>query len=273
MTQSAVSRMMQTLEEQLEVRLFERNGRWINLTPLGKAFHEQISAGLNLIFDAGNKLRNSVHKSTLTLSVNVGFTLWLVQNIGDFRTLYPDIQVDVLPEELTELDPGAPVHARIRYGTPPWAGFNSVSLLDTTEAVVVCSPRMKQQSRVREPADLLSAPLLSIAGAREEPWEVFFKQHGLQMPSLGNSPRFLQMLMMREAAMSDLGFGLVPRFLFQQDFKAGRLVQAIPHTCTVNHGYHLLHRKGEDLNPNLKLFKTWLVDRLQATTAALAKVV
>src|SRR5689334_23182202 len=81
-TQSAVSRMMQTLEEQLEVRLFERNGRWINLTPSGKTYHEQISAGLNLIFDAGNKLRNSVHKSTLTLSVNVGFTLWLVQNIG-----------------------------------------------------------------------------------------------------------------------------------------------------------------------------------------------
>ena len=51
-TQGAVSRMIQTLEEQLEARLFERNGRWISLTPAGKVYHEQITAGLNQIAEA-----------------------------------------------------------------------------------------------------------------------------------------------------------------------------------------------------------------------------
>ncbi|MGF6734111.1 LysR family glycine cleavage system transcriptional activator [Paraburkholderia youngii] len=264
-TQGAISRMIQTLEEQLEVRLFERNGRWISLTPVGRTYHEQITVGLNQIAEAGSRLKESADQSTLILSVNVGFTLWLVQNISEFRAKFPDIQVDVLAEELKELDYDAPVHARIRYGSPPWPGYDSICLLDTTEAGVVCSPRMKQQVDVHEPADLLTAPLLSIAGTREEPWQKFFEQHGLQMPSLGKSPRFLQMLMMREAAMSGLGFGLVPLFLFQRDFRDGRLVQAIPHTCTIQHGYHLLYRKGEDLNPKLKIFKKWLLARLRAS--------
>ena len=264
-TQGAISRMIQTLEEQLEVRLFERNGRWISLTPVGRTYHEQITVGLNHIAEAGSRLKESTDQSTLILSVNVGFTLWLVQNISEFRAKYPDIQVDVLAEELKELDYDAPVHARIRYGSPPWPGFDSISLTDTTLAGVVCSPRMKQQGKVNEPADLLTAPLLSVAGAREEPWQNYFEHYGLQMPSLGKAPRFLQMLMMREAAMSGLGFGLVPLFLFQQDFRDGRLVQAIPHTCRIHHGYHLLYRKGEDLNPKLKIFRKWLLPRLQAS--------
>ncbi|WP_322057893.1 LysR substrate-binding domain-containing protein [Paraburkholderia sp. J63] len=264
-TQGAISRMIQTLEEQLEVRLFERNGRWISLTPVGRTYHEQITAGLNQIAEAGSRLKESADQSTLILSVNVGFTLWLVQNISEFRARYPDIQVDVLAEELKELDYDAPVHARIRYGSPPWPGYDSICLLDTTVAGVVCSPCMKQQANVHEPADLLTAPLLSVAGAREEPWQNYFEHYGLRMPSLGKSPRFLQMLMMREAAMSGLGFGLVPLFLFQQDFRDGRLVQAIPHTCAIHHGYHLLYHKGEDLNPRLKIFKKWLLARLQAS--------
>jgi LysR family glycine cleavage system transcriptional activator len=263
-TQGAVSRMIQTLEEQLEVRLFERNGRWITLTAVGRAYHEQITAGLNLIAEAGSRLKENAAQSTLVLSVNVGFTLWLVRNIGDFRAKHPDIQVDVLAEELKELDHDAPVHARIRYGSPPWPGFDSVSLLDTTLAGVVCSPRLKQEASVREPVDLLTAPLLSVAGAREEPWKNYFEHYGLQMPSLGKSPRFLQMLMMREAAMSGLGFGLVPLFLFQEDFQDGRLVQAIPHTVCIHHGYHLLYRKG-DLNPKLKIFRKWLLARLRTS--------
>jgi LysR family glycine cleavage system transcriptional activator len=88
------------------------------------------------------------------------------------------------------------------------------------------------------------------------------------MPSLGKSPRFLQMLMMREAVMSDLGFALVPLFLFRQDFRDGRLVQAIPHTCPIRHGYHILHRKGEDLNPKVRIFEKWLVARLRASIDA-----
>lgn len=264
-TQGAVSRMIQTLEEQLEVRLFERNGRWISLTPVGKTYHVQITAGLHQIAAAGNQLRESAGLTTLVISVNVGFTLWLVQNIGDFRSRYPDIQVDVLPEESKEPDPDTRVDALIRYGSPPWPGYDSICLLDTTEAGVVCSPRLKQQAGVREPADLLTAPLLSVAGKREEPWRDYFEHYGLQMPSLGKSPRFLQMLMMREAVMSDLGFALVPLFLFRQDFQDGRLVQAIPHTCVIDRGYHLLHRNGEARNPKVRTFEKWLVARLRAT--------
>jgi len=267
-TQGAVSRMIQTLEEQLEARLFERNGRWISLTPAGRTYHEQITAGLNQIAEAGSRLRENTGQATLTLSVNVGFSLWLVQNISDFRAQYPDIQVDVMAEDPRELEHDSRIQACIRYGSPPWPGYDSTSLMDRIELAVVCSPHLKQLSKVREPADLLDRPLLSVAGERNDPWWDYFGQHGLQMPDLGKSPRFLQMLMMREAAISGLGFAVVPLFLFQQDLRDGRLVRALPHTCTIGYGYHVLHRKGEDLVPKVRLFKQWLVARLRATMEA-----
>ena len=104
-TQSAVSRMIQTLEEHLEVRLFERNGRWITLTPQGKIYHRQITAGMNQIAEASHQIAQNAGKATLMLAINAAFaTLWLVPNMGDFRARYPDIQVDVLAEEQKDLN-------------------------------------------------------------------------------------------------------------------------------------------------------------------------
>lgn len=268
-TQGAISRMIQTLEEQLEVRLFERNGRWISLTPAGKSYHKDITAGLNQIAEASHRLTESAGRSTLTLSVNVGFgTLWLVHNISHFRARYPDIQVDVLAEEQREFGHEAHVDASIRYGSPPWPGYDSTSLLDSTEVGVVCSPRLKQLERVRHPSDLLKGPLLSVSGDEKDPWHDYFGHYGLKMPDLGKSPRFFQMPMMREAAISGLGFAVVPLFLVSQDLQEGRLVQAIPQTCASRHGYHLLHRKGEEINPKVKTFKKWLAARLRASNDA-----
>jgi len=269
-TQGAVSRMIQTLEEQLEVRLFERNGRWISLTPLGKVYHKQITAGLNQIAEAGSRLAQSAGKATLTLSVNAAFgTLWLVPNMGDFRARHPDIQIDVLAEEQKDLNEEAGIQAIIRYGSPPWPGFDSISLLDSAEVVVVCAPSLKQQAKVRKPADLLKQPLLRFSSVQgNDPWEDYFAHYKLKMPDLGKSPRFLQVLMMREAAIAGLGFAVVPLFLFRQDLREGRLVQALAQTGMSRHGYHFLQRKGEDLDPKVKTFRKWLVARLRATIEA-----
>jgi len=268
-TQGAVSRMIQTLEEQLEARLFERNGRWISLTPAGRVYHEKITAGLNQIAEASHALRSGAGMPALTLSVNAGFSLWLVHNISDFHTRYPEIQVDIMLHELGEIDSDPRIQAHIRYGSPPWPGYDSTSLLDSAEMAVVCSPHMNHLDQVQEPADLLKQPLLSFAGTRHDPWQDFFEHNGLQMPDLGKSPRFLQVLMMREAAISGLGFTVVPLFLFQRDIREGRLVRALPHTCQTHQGYHLIHRKDEDLNPRVKTFKKWLLARLRTTIDAL----
>jgi LysR family glycine cleavage system transcriptional activator len=267
-TQSAVSRMIQTLEEQLEGRLFERNGRWISMTPAGRAYHEQITAGLHQIVEAGDRFADSRNKSTLTLSVNIGFTLWLVHNMGDFCARHPEIQVDVLAEEQKKFSHDSHIQACIRYGLPPWPGYDATPLLASPVAAVVCSPRLAQLATVRQPADLLQGPLLRVAAERNDPWQDYFAHYGLQMPNQGKSPRFLQMLMMRQAAISGLGFAVVPLFLFQQDIRDGLLVQAIPHTCAARHGYHFLYRKGEDLNPQIKTFRQWLFARLRETISA-----
>lgn len=47
LTQSTLSRQMSSLEQQLDVRLFERNGRDLQLTPAGAYLREQAPYLLN----------------------------------------------------------------------------------------------------------------------------------------------------------------------------------------------------------------------------------
>ncbi len=265
-TQGAVSRMVQALEEQLGVRLFERKGRWISLTPAGEGYRRQVAAALNQIAQASERLRAGAQEATLTLSANIGFaSLWLIPNIADFHAKHPGIQVEVLAEEQRMPEHDKVVHACIRYGSPPWAGFDAHDLLPCPAMGVVCAPDMLRSHQLRTPSDLLRAPLLTVAIGSDEPWADYFNHYGLPMPAMGRSPRFLQVMMMREAVLSGLGFAVVPLFLFQQDVLQGRLVQALPHLSKTRHGYHFLQRQDAGVDPKVKAFKRWLSARLAQT--------
>jgi LysR family transcriptional regulator, glycine cleavage system transcriptional activator len=266
-TQGAVSRMIQSLEQQLGARLFERNGRWITLTPAGRTYHGKISEALNQIATAGRLLRKSAEDETLSLIVNVGFaTLWLVPNLADFRRKHPKIQVDILSGEASEQEHGRQAQMVIRYGSPPWTGFVATRLPVGPMLGVVCSPTLKGTEGVNQLADLLDKPLLSYTASRRDPWQDFMGHFGLQVPDLGQAPRFYQLLMLREAAISGLGFALVPLFLFEQDIQAGRLIQAIPQTYRSEQGYYLTHRPGADHDLKVQSFKKWLLARTRSTS-------
>ena len=57
LTQSAVSRQVQQLEEQLGVKLFERRTRALILTEAGERYYREVSKALALVRDATSAVR------------------------------------------------------------------------------------------------------------------------------------------------------------------------------------------------------------------------
>ena len=72
LTQSALSRQVQALEEALGVPLFERRHRALVLTPAGQAFHRDVTAALNALAsaaDAAHGARKGVDDGVLRIVV------------------------------------------------------------------------------------------------------------------------------------------------------------------------------------------------------------
>lgn len=259
-TQGAISRMVQSLEQDLGVQLFTRNGRFISLTPAGQTYHHEVSEALNRIGAASNLVRRSTGGEALSLIVNAGFaTRWLVPRLQEFQRKHPDIHVDILGSEADEHTYGSQAQLIIRYGTEAWSGGVATRLPLGSLLGVVCSPALQAQGTLHHPEDLIGRPLLSYTGASRDLWGDYFEHFGLTLPNLGQTPRFYQLLMLAEAAVSGLGFALVPMFLFEPELRSGRLIQAIPETFKSERGYFITHQKGADHDRKVKIFKKWLI--------------
>lgn len=267
-TQAAVSRMIQSLEQELGVQLFDRRGRWIRLTDAGRAYHHKVSEGLAMIAMASQQLRQGRSSGTLTLVVNRGFaTLWLVRHLSDFQRIYPQIRLTLLDEEAGAEAREDPAAILIRFGSPPWPGESASRLPVGPKVGVVCAPGLLGGRKLRDPKALLRLPLLAYAGGRHDRWSEFFLEFGLPPPDLKRSTGFFQLLALREAALSGLGLALVPLFLFEEDLASGRLIQAIPQVMTPRDGYYITHAKGADSEEKVRSFKRWLLSRMRTHAA------
>ena len=96
LSQSAISRQIQSLEDDLKVKLFERHARGLTLTENGeyvfKTAHEVISKLKEVETSLGDKKNKPSGKLTVTTVVSFG-TTWLTPRIQEFMELNPEIEI------------------------------------------------------------------------------------------------------------------------------------------------------------------------------------
>ena len=106
LSQSAISRQIQSLEEELNVKLFERHARGLTLTENGeyvyKTAHEVISKLKEVEASLGDQKNKPTGKITITTVRSFG-THWLTPRIQEFMRLNPEIEVELIFDD-KELD-------------------------------------------------------------------------------------------------------------------------------------------------------------------------
>tara|TARA_Y100001970_G_scaffold283037_1_gene397256 strand:+ start:506 stop:1396 length:891 start_codon:yes stop_codon:yes gene_type:complete len=106
LSQSAISRQIQSLETDLKIKLFERHARGLVLTDNGKYLfktaHEVISKLKDVEATLGDEKDKLGGKLTVTTVVSFG-TTWLTPRIQEFMTLHPNIEVELIFDD-KELD-------------------------------------------------------------------------------------------------------------------------------------------------------------------------
>lgn len=106
LSQSAVSRQISALEEELTTPLFQRHARGLTLTDEGEMLYSAVTDVLGRLAQAEEALKNVRESPRGTLKVTASHDIgnyWLVPRLGEFLNTFPEIDLHLMLED-HELD-------------------------------------------------------------------------------------------------------------------------------------------------------------------------
>ena len=98
MTQSAISHLIKNLEDELGVKLLNRKGKTILLTPIGRVFYKYAKQISEQYMQMGNAINAALNEAQGTLRIGTSSTIssyLLPQVFYDFSRKFPDIHINL----------------------------------------------------------------------------------------------------------------------------------------------------------------------------------
>ncbi|WP_293449885.1 LysR substrate-binding domain-containing protein [Planktotalea sp.] len=261
LTQSAVSRQLQVLEDQLGASLILRNKRRMLMTDAGKRYASEIRAALSQITRASMQLHVHPGAGGLSLAILPSFGMrWLVPRLAHFATLHPDVTVNLSTRLNVVAFDTEPFDAAIQYGNGHWPNCQSL-LLRYETLIPICSRDLLKNGPVKTASDLSSLPLLHIQ-TRPNAWNTWLTQNDAPPPKTSGT-QFDQFSTITQAAIHGLGVALLPDFIAEQELAAGRLINAYGGATRSLGAYYLVWPNRDVSSPALALFRDWLATQTE----------
>lgn len=255
LTQGAVSRQIQKLEEFLNYQLFIREKKRLVLTPVGASYAEAVRAGLSSITNATLDLKSNPHGGVLELAILPAFgSYWLAPRLASFLSANPGISVNMSSRTEPFDFSRERFHAAIHFGRDNLRDVQSIKLMD--EEVVPVMSRDLLEGRVPEPVDVTRLPLLYLE-SRANAWRNWFAQNNLgEQPQRGMI--FDQFATLLQAAAAGLGVALMPKFLLTDPTRTENLVLMENAKMISTGAYYLVWPKAKATYPPLNAFREWI---------------
>ena len=257
LTQGAVSRQIRALEHQLDVTLFRRVGKIVELTDIGKEYVQEIHAALQTIRNASLNAITSPLSRILNLAVLPTFgTRWLMPRFPSFLEQHPDITVNFV----TKLSPfdfqSENLHSAIHYGEPDWPNTDSAFLMGE-KAMPVCSPNFLEQNPIKNAKEITTLPLLHLS-SRPNAWKDWLALQNISL-SENQGMVFEQFSIVIQAAVAGIGVALLPIFLIESELDRGELaiIRDIP--LQSDSGYYLVTPVDKSEYAPVVAFRNWLL--------------
>jgi len=258
LTQSAISRQLKILEEQLGVTLLERDGRNLRLSDTGRRYEVDVRDILHRLAQVSISARTNPAGGTLNLAILPAFGMhWLAPRLRDFARLHPEVTVN-LSTRLAPFDFRVTgFDAAIHFGREDWPGAHHLSLMPET-VVPVCAPDLIA-SPLKDPAAMLTFDLLHL-DTRPRGWARWLRAVGVP----GDPPSgmvFDQFSTMAQAAIHGLGVALLPTFFAEPYLADGQLVLASDQTTQSIGSYFLVWPSDRKETTALRSFREWLAQQ------------
>ncbi|HEY2928624.1 transcriptional regulator GcvA [Piscinibacter sp.] len=268
-TQSAVSRQVKTLEEQLALPLFRRVNRGLLLTDAGQTLFGAMHGALALIDDATAKLTGARARPTLNVTAAAPFaSLWLVPRLPQFTALHPDCDLRIVASnqalDLEREDTDVVIRLYRTGGAPARA-----QRLAPDVVLPVCAPRLlRDRTRpLKSPEQLAQHVLLRFENVdRGRPqidwfrWLETMKLSNLKPAGMMSFSHYDQVV---QAALDGNGVALGRLPLVSRHLRDGALVAPFADKLVGKGAWYAVTGAESAQRPAVRAFVDWLRDEMQ----------
>jgi LysR family transcriptional regulator, glycine cleavage system transcriptional activator len=255
-TPAAVSQQIKTLEDYLQVPLFRRSGRRVEVSEEGLELLPRVRAGLRELEAALHYIKQHRSGGPLQITLFASFLqLWLLPRIRSFRRQHPDITLRFhTSRELVDFS-RAPVHVALRFGRGQYPGLHVEKLLDDWWVPVAHPEIVKRYGLIERDTDLEKLPLLD---SEDEPWRLWRsvdprREWRVRAPSIDDSAGLLA------AVEEGLGFALMRWTLVAGALQRRSLKLAGKELLPDESAYYFVCPEPYLAMPKVAHFREWLL--------------
>lgn len=262
LTQSAVSRQIKELEDQLGVALFQRRHRALALTEAGHQFYSAASQALATMRAATDRLRAQSGRKALSVTTTHSFAaLWLIPRLAGFTREHPGVDVRITAEtKVQELERDG-LDVALRHGPASLAGPNAVRLFGE-KVFPVCSPKLLKKKPLLKPADLRNHVLLQYddPDARHPwlHWKTWLEVERIADLKPAGTLSFSGYEQIIPAAVAGHGVALGRSPLVKDLMRSGELVAPFKSSADPARAYFAIVSRNAAGRPEVTAFLEWL---------------
>ncbi len=280
LTQSALSRQIQSVEGEVGVALFERSGPRVRLSAAGRQLCSALAPALATLDATVDALRRTTLRPRVRITTFASFaSLWLMPRLPMFQAEHPEVDIAVeASDRLADLElSGDDVALRLLRPDNPLALAPGCHPLFEEHFAPVCSPRLLADlglpGGMRSPADLARTTLIADVGSNSATpqltrhvddlsWEGWFAAVGhasvepLSWLHLNYTHQGVQ------AALAGMGVAMGQMALVHHLVADGSLVLPLGPPQPSGYRYCLAQRVGEPARAEVAALMQWLEAQL-----------
>jgi LysR family glycine cleavage system transcriptional activator len=280
LTQSAVSRQIQSLEDEVGVSLFLRHTRAVELTGAGAQLLRASLPAIERIDSAVRMIRQSAGRKSVAISTWASFaSMWMIPRLEAFQQLHPDIDIRIDATDAAVDLETTDVDLALRYSAPGALVAGGQRLFGEQLTIVASPWLLKSAKPLKKPQDLAQFALIEASDTHRTQnlqllsWRRWFSAH--EVPDL--EPKrwlyFNYAHQIVQAALTGQGVALARLPLVADSLASGDLVEVLPkHRLDSPLAYWLMVGQRNKDRPEIKAFVVWLMAQAKVTRKTIGEV-
>ena len=280
LTQSAISRQIQALEEDVGMSLFLRHTRAVELTSAGVQLLRAVLPSLERIDSAVRIIRQSAGRKSVAITTTASFaSMWLIPRLEMFQRQHPEIDIRIdAKDAIVDMDT-SDVDLALRYSVPGQVPSHATRLFGEQLTPVASPWLIKSGTRIKKPLDLAQHALVEASDAHRTQhiewltWQRWFEAQGLKSFAPKRWLYFNYAHQIAQAALTGQGIALARMPLVADSLASGDLVEPLPNMRIDSPlAYWLIVGPRNEARPEVAAFCDWLKAQAQLTREAIGDV-
>jgi len=268
-TQSAVSRQVRQLEEQLGETLFSRRHQHLVLTPSGRVLLRALQQSFDKIELTVRAIGQKNDVNRLRINVPPTFAArWLVPRLGRLREAFPQLDLSITTRVDDGITDSNRLDCAVRFGDGEWNNLESTLLMHERH-IAVASPALLDREGVDVPVELNRFTLLHVLSGEDQrylTWQHWLDAAHIEGVDTDNGHEFDLLDLSIQAAIDGMGITIADRHMIAAELASGQLRQVLDVEVEGRQSYWFVLRPEQRASGTQRLFQQWL----QAEAAASA---